>query len=77
MYRSQHNAKIGEHNSFVTDADQVVAAIAAVAEDHDVIDTLFLLRLKLSSNSKRSCTPTSLQVQVGATGFRSDPGLST
>lgn len=68
---------IDAHNSFVTDADQVVAAIAAVAEDHDVVDTLLLLRLELSSNSKRSCIPTSLQVQVGAMGFRSDPGLST
>lgn len=51
MYRSQHNAKIDALNSFVTDADQMVAAIAAVAKDHDVVDTLLLLGLELSSNS--------------------------
>jgi len=77
MYRSQHNAKTDALNSYVTDADQMVAAITAVAEDHDVVDTLLLLRLELSSNSWRSCIPSSLQIQVGAMGFRSDPGLST
>ena len=51
MYRSQHNAKTDALNSYVTDADQMVAAITAVAEDHDVVDTLLLLRLELSSNS--------------------------
>lgn len=64
--------------SFVTDADQMVAAIAAVAEDHDIFDTLLLLRLELSRSYCYSyCTPSlPLQVQVGAMGFRSDPGLS-
>ena len=51
MYRSQHNAKIDALKLFVTDADQMVAAIAAVAKDHDVVDTLLLLGLELSSNS--------------------------